>query len=190
MAKILSKKGYKIIAVSDSQGGIMNNNGLDPVKVEKHKEKTGSVVGFEGASKEVTNKQILELKCDILVPAALENVITKTNAGKIKAKAIVELANGPTVPEADQKLFKKGIHIVPDILANAGGVTVSYFESVQNTYNYYWSEKEVLEKLEKIMVENFDEIWKLSEKHECDLRTAAYVLAASRIEAAMKLRGF
>jgi len=190
MAKILHQKGYKIIAVSDSKGGILNTKGLDPVKVEKFKQKTGSVVDYPEATKNITNKQILELKCDILVPAALENVITKENAGRIKAKAIVELANGPTTPEADEKLAKKKIHVVPDILANAGGVTVSYFEGVQNTYNYYWSEKEVLQKLEKIMVENFNKIWKLHQQYNCDLRTAAYILAAGRIAEAMKLRGF
>ncbi len=190
MAKILHKKGYKIIAVSDSKGGILNEKGLDPVAVEKHKEKTRSVVDFDGATKNITNNQILELKCDILVPSALENVITDKNAGRIKAKAIVELANGPTTPEADEKLFKKGIAVIPDILANAGGVTVSYLEGVQNMYNFYWSEKEILEKLEKIMVDNFNEVWKLSQKHECDLRTAAYVLATGRIAEAMKLRGF
>lgn len=189
MAKILTKKGYKVIAVSDSKGGVLNAKGIDPNKVEKHKQKTGSVVDFEGC-KNITNKKILEVKCDILVPAALENVILKENAGRIKAKAVIELANGPTTPEADEKLFKKGIYVVPDILANAGGVTVSYFEGVQNTYNYYWSEKEVLQKLEKIMIDNFNEVWKLHEKHSCDLRTAAYILATGRIAAAMKLRGF
>ncbi len=190
MAKILHKKGYRIIAVSDSKGGILNEKGLDPVKVEKHKKETRSVVDFDGATKNITNKQILELKCDVLVPSALENVITDKNAGRIKAKAIVELANGPTTPEADEKLFKKGIMVIPDILANAGGVTVSYLEGVQNMYNFYWGEKEILEKLEKIMVENFNEIWKLSQKHGCDLRTAAYILATGRISEAMKLRGF
>jgi len=189
MAKILTNKGYKVIAVSDSKGGILNPKGLDPVKVDLHKKQTGSVLDFAGA-KNITNKQILEVQCDILVPAALENVITKENAGRVKARAIVELANGPTTPEADEKLAQNGILLVPDILANAGGVTVSYFEGVQNTYNYYWTEKEVLAKLEPIMVDNFDLIWKNHEKYNCDLRTAAYILAAGRIASAMKLRGF
>lgn len=189
MAKILHKLGYKIIAVSDSKGGIYNPKGLDPIKVEKFKKESRSVQNYPDA-KNVTNKQILELACDILIPAALENVITDENAGKIKAKAIVELANGPTTPEADAKLFKKGIAVCPDILSNAGGVTVSYFEGVQNAYNYYWTEAEVLEKLKRIMIENFDLVWENSVKYQCDLRTAAYILAAGRISEAMQLRGF
>ncbi|MBI2415916.1 MAG: Glu/Leu/Phe/Val dehydrogenase [Candidatus Kerfeldbacteria bacterium] len=188
MAKILTKKGYKIIGVSDSRGGIVNPKGLDPVAVEKHKASTGSVQNFAGA-KNVTNAQVLTTPCDILVPAALENVITADNAGKIKAKAIVELANGPTTPEADEKLYKKGIILVPDILANAGGVTVSYFEQVQNAYNYYWSEQEVLAKLEPIMVDSFNAVWANTVKYNCDLRTAAYIHAARRIEQAMLARG-
>lgn len=189
MAKILHKQGYKIIAVSDSKGGILNEKGLDPVKVEQHKATTGSVVNYAGA-KNITNEQILTVACDVLVPAALENVITPDNAGRIKAKAIVELANGPTTPEADEKLFKKGITVVPDVLANAGGVTVSYFEQVQNAYNYYWTEKEVLTKLEPIMVGSFTEVWKTKEAHKCDMRTAAYIVAVQRIAEAMTARGF
>ena len=188
MAKILTKKGYKIVGLSDSRGGIVNPKGLDPVVVEKHKAKTGSVQNFPGA-KNVTNAQILTTPCDILVPAALENQILKENAGKLKCKAVVELANGPTTPEADEKLFKKGIIVVPDILANAGGVTVSYFEQVQNAYNYYWSEKEVLEKLEPIMVDSFNAVWAAKEKYRCDMRTCAYIHAAKRIEEAMLAKG-
>lgn len=189
MAKLLVKKGYKIIAVSDSRGGIVNEAGLDPVKVEQHKQKTGSVMGFAGAKKTVTNEQLLTVACDILVPAALENVITADNAGKIKAKAIVELANGPVTPEADEKLYKKGVICVPDILANAGGVTVSYFEQVQNFYMHYWSEKEVLAKLEPIMVDSFNAVWKTKQQYKCDMRTAAYIVSARRIEEAMLARG-
>ncbi|MDP3971029.1 MAG: Glu/Leu/Phe/Val dehydrogenase [bacterium] len=188
MAKILTKKGYKVIAVSDSRGGVVNEKGLDPVEIEKHKQETGSVSDFPGA-KNITNEQILTTKCDILVPAALENVITKENAGKIKVRAIVELANGPTTPEADEKLFRKGIVVVPDILANAGGVTVSYFEQVQNSYNYYWTEKEVLQKLEPIMVSSFNSVWDTMDRYGCDMRTAAYIVAAKRIEEAMLARG-
>ncbi|HBY74269.1 MAG TPA: glutamate dehydrogenase [Candidatus Kerfeldbacteria bacterium] len=188
MAKILTKKGYKIVGLSDSRGGIVNPKGLDPVAVGKHKTKTGAVQNFPGA-KNVTNSQILTTPCDILVPAALENQILKENAGKLKCRAIVELANGPTTPEADEKLFKKGIIVVPDILANAGGVTVSYFEQVQNAYNYYWSEKEVLEKLEPIMVDSFNAVWAAKEKYGCDMRTAAYIHAAKRIEEAMLAKG-
>lgn len=188
MAKILTQKGYKIVGLSDSRGGIVNPTGLDPVAVEKHKAKTGTVQNYAGA-KNVTNAQILTTQCDILVPAALENVILKENAGKLKCKAIVELANGPTTPEADEKLFKKGIIVVPDILANAGGVTVSYFEQVQNSYNYYWSEKEVLAKLEPIMIDSFNAVWAAKEKYGCDMRTGAYIHAAKRIEEAMLAKG-
>lgn len=188
MAKILTKKGYKIVGLSDSRGGIVNPKGLDPVAVEKHKIKTGSVQNFAGA-KNVTNAQILTTPCDILVPAALENQILAENAGKLKCRAVVELANGPTTPEADEKLFKKGIIVVPDILANAGGVTVSYFEQVQNAYNYYWSEKEVLAKLEPIMIDSFNSVWAAMEKYGCDMRTGAYIHAAKRIEQAMLAKG-
>ncbi len=190
MAKILHKQGYKIIAVSDSKGGIVNEKGLDPAKVEQHKTATGSVTNFAGSTKNITNEQILTVACDVLVPAALENVITVENAGRIKAKAIVELANGPTTPDADEKLFKKGITVVPDVLANAGGVTVSYFEQVQNAYNYYWTEKEVLAKLEPIMVGSFNEVWKTKQTYNCDMRTAAYIVSVKRIAEAMSARGF
>ncbi|MFA6027343.1 MAG: Glu/Leu/Phe/Val dehydrogenase [Patescibacteria group bacterium] len=189
MVSILAKAGYNIIAVSDSKGGIFSDKGLDPKKVLAHKKKTGSVMDFEG-SKNITNKQIFSIPCDILIPAALENVLTKENAGKVKAKAIVELANGPTTPEADEKFNKKGILLVPDILSNAGGVTVSYFEGVQNAYNYYWTEEEVLAKLKPIMVNNFNEIWQAHEKYNTDIRTAAYIVAAGRIAAAQKARRF
>lgn len=188
MAKILTKKGYKVVGLSDSRGGIVNAKELDPVAVEKHKTKTGSVQNFPGA-KNVSNAQILTTPCDILVPAALENQILKENAGKLKCKAVVELANGPTTPEADEKLYKRGIIVVPDILSNAGGVTVSYFEQVQNAYNYYWTEKEVLAKLEPIMVDSFNAVWAAKEKYNCDMRTAAYIHAAKRIEQAMLAKG-
>lgn len=188
MAKILTKKGYKVVGLSDSRGGIVNAKGLDPVAVEKHKTNTGTVQNFPGA-KNVTNAQILTTPCDILVPAALENQILKENAGKLKCKAVVELANGPTTPEADEKLYKRGIIVVPDILSNAGGVTVSYFEQVQNAYNYYWTEKEVLAKLEPIMVDSFNAVWAAKEKYKCDMRTGAYIHAAKRIEQAMLAKG-
>ncbi|PIR76120.1 MAG: glutamate dehydrogenase, partial [Candidatus Magasanikbacteria bacterium CG10_big_fil_rev_8_21_14_0_10_42_10] len=164
MAKILSNMGYKIIAVSDSKGGISINNKqlainkLDIDALTEYKARTGSVVGFEG-TEEISNDDILTLDVDILVPAALENVITPDNAGNIKAKAIVELANGPTTPDADEILKEKGIVVVPDVLANAGGVTVSYFEWDQNVKGEHWTEEDVLEKLEKIMVDSFHEVW-------------------------------
>ncbi len=187
-AEMAEKKGWTVIAVSDSRGGIINAKGLDIKKVIKYKLNTGAVSGFEGA-KEISNEKILMEKCDILVPAALEGMITKTNAGRIKAKAIVELANGPTTPDADEKLFKKGIIVVPDILANAGGVTVSYFEWVQNNMQYYWSEKEVLDRLKPIMIDAFKDVWKAAEKVGTDMRTGAYIHALSRLAESMKDRG-
>jgi glutamate dehydrogenase/leucine dehydrogenase len=186
-AKILHGLGFKIIAVSDSKGAILKEDGLDPEAVFKHKKKTKSVKGFSG-TKNITNEELLELKCDVLVPAALENVITKDNAGKINTKIIVELANGPTTPEADDVLFKKGVLMIPDILANAGGVTVSYFEWVQNLMNYYWTEEEVLEKLKKIMDDSFDQVYATSKEYKVDMRVAAYVVAIKRVADAIKLR--
>lgn len=185
MAKILSSLGYKIVAVSDSQGAVMNMNGLDVAAVEAHKEKTQSVVGAAN-TETISNDALLELDVTILVPAALENVITKENAGNIKAKNIVELANGPTTPEADELLKEKGIVVVPDVLANAGGVTVSYFEWEQNVAGTHWTEADVLEKLEKIMVDAFNDIWATKEKFGIDMRTAAFVSAIARVAEKMK----
>ena len=187
LARILQDWDYKIIAVSDSKGGIHAENGLDIFKVIKHKKDKGTVVGAEG--KEVTNKEILELECDVLVPAALENQITDKNADKIKAKIILELANGPTTPEADKILASKGVIVLPDILANAGGVTVSYFEWVQNNMGYYWDEEEVLNKLDRIMIKAFEDVDKVVEDRKFTYRDAAYVLAMQRIIEAEKLRG-
>lgn len=188
MMKLLQKFGFKVIAVSDSSGGIMSAAGLDGEAVGAHKKSTGKVANFPGAEN-ITNAQLLELDCEVLVPAALENQITAENAARIKAKAVIELANGPTTPEADEILSKAGLSVVPDILANAGGVTVSYFEWVQNLMNYYWTEKEVLEKLQPIMERSFAAVWDTAQKHNVDLRTAAYVVAIGRIAEAMKARG-
>jgi len=200
MAKILHKLGYKIVAVSDSKGGVFyNEHGLDPEKIDEIK-KSGSPlacyclgnacsiddVPHEGPCKHINNDQLIELDVDILVPAALENQITADNAGKIKAKAIVELANGPTTPEADEILKEKGIVVVPDVLANAGGVTVSYFEWDQNVKGQHWSEEEVLQKLEKTMVTSFDEVWETKEKYNIDMRTAAFVKAIERVTEKLK----
>ncbi len=188
MAKILHGLGYKIIAASDSKGGVLNRLGLDVFALDAHKETTGSVLGFPG-SEDITNEQLLEMDVHVLVPAALENVITAENAPRVKAKMIVELANGPVTPDADEILHANGVLFIPDILANAGGVTVSYFEQVQNAMNYYWEEKEVLEKLEKIMVRAFNEVWETKEKYGVDMRTAAFVRAVERVAEAMKARG-
>jgi glutamate dehydrogenase len=187
MAKILSDLGYKIVAVSDSRGAIVNMDGLDVAAVEAHKASTRSVADFAGA-KNISNEEILELDVTVLVPAALENVITKENAPRVKAKAVVELANGPTTPEADEMLKDQGCIVVPDVLANAGGVTVSYFEWDQNVKGEHWSEADVLEKLEAIMVAAFDDIWAVKEKHDIDMRTAAFVSAIARVADAMGKR--
>lgn len=187
-SKLFSQDGAKIIAVSDSQGGIYNKNGLNPKEIEEHKIKTGSVKDFERA-KNISNAEILELDCDILIPAALENQITKDNAGNIKAKIVGEAANGPTTPEADEILYKNKVFLIPDILANAGGVTVSYFEWVQNMQNYYWTEDDVNQKLERVMKEAFNNVYKIYKNNGIHMRTSAYALAVGRIAEALKLRG-
>lgn len=191
MAEFLKKDKFKIAAISDSQGGVVSskkNGYLDIDKVLAYKEKNRSVVGCPG-TKTITNEQLLELKVDVLVPAALENVITDENAKDIKAKIIVELANGPVTPEADEILHKRKIVIIPDVLANAGGVTVSYFEQVQNAANFYWEASEVKDRLKKIMVQAFKDMWQTRKKYEIDSRTAAQIVAIERIAQAVKERG-
>jgi len=188
VAKILQEKGYKIISVSDSKSAIVNCLGLDIDEVGKHKDKTGTLEGYAGAD-ELGKAVCLAQDADIFIPAALENSITGSDAKNLKAKLVVELANGPLTAEAEAILEEKGTIVVPDILTNAGGVVVSYFEQVQNAYGYYWEEPEVLEKLEKIMRRSFDEVWKVAEEKKTTLRNAAYVIAISRIAEAMKDRG-
>jgi len=188
MAQLLHQAGYHVVAMSDSKGGIYNPKGLDVPAVERFKKQTGSLKNFPGA-KPVTNAQLLELPVTILIPAALENQITGKNAGRIKAKVVFELANGPTTPEADVKLAKRKVIVVPDVLANAGGVTVSYFELVQNIQQYYWNEREVIAKLKPIMVTAFRQIWQRVEQLKVPLRTAAYVIALERIGQAIEARG-
>ncbi len=187
----LSKKlfGCKVVAVSDSKGGVYNKAGLDPEAVFKCKEETCSVVNLPGA-KQITNDELLALNVDILIPAALENVITEKNAGKVKARILAELANGPTTPEADEILYKNGVHVIPDFLCNAGGVTVSYFEMVQNAQMYCWEEKEVYERLEARMVAAYGSVLSTSEQYKINMRQAAYVRAVERVVEAMKLRGW
>lgn len=187
-AGFLEELGSKVIAVSDSRGAIINQNGLNVAEVVKFKQENGSVVGFPG-SDEITNEQLLELECDILVPAALENVITEKNAGKVKAKIIGEAANGPTTPKADEILHSNGVFMIPDILANAGGVTVSYFEWVQNVQHLFWKEIDVNEKLKSIMVKSFNDVVKIAEEYNVDNRLAANMLAIDRVAAATNLRG-
>ncbi|MCX8189003.1 MAG: Glu/Leu/Phe/Val dehydrogenase [Nitrososphaeria archaeon] len=189
-AAILAREfGAKVIAVSDSKGGIYNEKGLDVFEVLKHKERTGSVVNFPSA-KNVTNEELLELPCDILVPAALEGQIHKGNAKNIQAKIVVEGANGPTTPEADKILFDREIMVVPDILANGGGVLVSYFEWVQNLTNLYWTENEVNDKLDNKMRDAFLQVYNIAREKCVDMRTAALILSVGRVVEAMNIAGY
>ena len=187
-AKIAYDWGAKIVAVSDSMGGIYNKEGINPYKVYEHKQKTGSVINFKG-SKNITNEEVLGTQCDILIPAALENAITKKNAGRICAKIVSEGANGPTTPEADRILYENKVLLIPDILANAGGVTVSYFEWVQNLEREHWPLGEVCEKLESKMCKAFNDVYELSRKQKCDMRTAALMLGVGRVAEAIKTLG-
>lgn len=188
-AKLLSEQGCTIVAVSDSGGAIYLPEGLPVDEIGQLKDEKGSVRYYEAANA-ITNEELLELEVDILIPAALENVITAANASRIKAKIVAEAANGPTTPEADKVLFEKGIVVIPDILANAGGVTVSYFEWVQNLANFYWSEEEVNSKLKVKMTESYGVVSELASKHNVPLRTAAYMVSIQRIAEAMKARGW
>lgn len=187
-AKLLVEEGCRIIAVSDSKGGILNTKGLDVGNVLSYKKETGSVVGFKD-SETITNAELLGLKCDILVPAALESSICAANAESVKARMIVEGANGPTTPEADKILCDNGKIIIPDILANAGGVVVSYFEWVQGLQSFFWSEDEVNSKLETVIVNAFTEVSEMGQHEKVDMRNAAYMLAIKRIADAMEARG-
>jgi glutamate dehydrogenase (NAD(P)+) len=187
-AVFLQELGVKVVGVSDSQGAVYSKNGLDPAKVQQHKDKTGSVVGFAG-SEELDPNELLELDVDILVPAALENSITERNAPNVKAKIIAEAANGPTTPEADAVLERNKVLVVPDILANAGGVTVSYLEWVQNLNREHWSEDEVNAKLENKMVAAFHASYDMSQKHGVSMRSGALALSIKRVADAIKLLG-
>jgi glutamate dehydrogenase/leucine dehydrogenase len=187
-AKLMHQMGIKVTAISDVSGGIENKDGLDVPALLKHVRDAGFVKNFAG-SKPITNEALLESNVDILIPAALENQITGKNAGKIKAKIISEGANGPTSPEADKILFEKGVFLVPDILANAGGVTVSYFEWVQDLYNFRWDEERVNSELEKVIVTSYDDVVKLAKEKKVHNRTAAYLLAVARVARAGTERG-
>jgi glutamate dehydrogenase/leucine dehydrogenase len=180
MADLCAAFGVKVVAVSDSKGGIYNELGLNIPDVEKHKQSTGSVMDFPGA-KNITNDEILTLPVDVLIPAALENQIREDNAPNVLAKYILEMANGPVTPAADEILFKNGIKSIPDVLANSGGVTVSYFEWQQNLDNKYWEESEVFAKLKEIIVPAFERIWQMAEDKKIDLRTAAFCTALERL---------
>jgi glutamate dehydrogenase/glutamate dehydrogenase (NAD(P)+) len=188
-AKCAAEKGLKIIALSDISGGIFDPNGFDPYKVEEYAKKNGGVIkGYPGA-KAISNEEVLETEATVLIPAALELQITAKNADKIKAKMIVEAANGPTDADADKILEKRGIPVVPDVLANGGGVTVSYFEWVQNLYRYFWSEEEVIERQEKMMVKAFGNVYDAAEKYHTTMRVGAYIVALSALAEPLKLRG-
>ena len=187
--QFLEEMGVKVLAVSDSKGGILKKTGIPFREVMAHKKKTGSVIGFPG-SEMITNEDVLEMDVDILVPAALEGVITERNARSIRAKLIAEGANGPTSPEADDILFHNGQHLIPDILANSGGVSTSYLEWVQNLQHLYWSLEEVDNRLELILVRAFAEVWKTSSSHNVDMRTGAYIHAIGKVSDAMKIRGW
>ncbi len=187
-AHLLDSAQNYVVAVSDSRGAIYNKNGLDIPKLILHKEKTGNVLGFPAAEK-ITPEELLKLECDILVLAALENSVTKDNAGSINTKIIAEAANGPITPEGDRVLDSKGIFIIPDILCNAGGVTVSYFEWVQNEQHMFWTEDDIYSRLEKIMKSSFREVLKLSQDRKVPMRIAATMLGVGRVAEATRLRG-
>ena len=184
------KDGAKIIAFSNSHVAIYNENGIDMEAVIKDFEENGRILTNKDYGKDITNAELLELEVDVLAPCALENQITSENADRIKAKVITEGANGPTTPEADEILFKKGIVVIPDILANSGGVVVSYFEWVQNLQSYYWSFEEVQQKEDALLSTAFEDVWNLADEYKVDLRNAAYMKSIERISKAMKLRGW
>jgi glutamate dehydrogenase/leucine dehydrogenase len=187
-AQLVEDQGATVIAASDSKGSVYNKSGIQVPALRKHKEKTGSVAGFPGA-KSISNEELLETECTILIPAALENQITGKNASKIKAKLVAEAANGPTTPDADEVLFKNKIMVIPDILANGGGVTVSYFEWLQNLRREYWTEAEVNERLDKNITKSFLDTLATSEKYGVNMRKASTVLAVNRVVEAIQLRG-
>ncbi len=188
-AELLTEQGAKVIAVTDWKGGVQNAQGLDICALIEYARRHGNTVhGFPGGEP-TTNEELFQLDVDILVPAALENQITENNAGHIKAKLVVEGANGPTTPEGNNLLHERGVFVVPDILANAGGVTTSYFEWVQDRHGYFWNEREVNERLEAKMIEAFDVVRHTAQKYKVDMRTAAYIVAINRVATVTKMRG-
>jgi glutamate dehydrogenase (NAD(P)+) len=187
-SQFVEDQGARLIAASDSKGGIYNKNGINVAELRRHKEKTGSVVGFPGGNS-ISNEELLETECTILIPAALENQITTKNTSRIKAKIVAEAANGPTTPEADEVLYNNKILVIPDILANGGGVTVSYFEWLQNLRRDYWAEVEVNERLDRNITKAFNDVYQTSERYGIDMRKASTVLAVNRVVEAIKIRG-
>jgi glutamate dehydrogenase (NAD(P)+) len=181
--------GLRLVACSDSQGGITDPHGIDVKAVVEHKQKTGALSGFPGVDA-ITNEALLELDATVLIPAALENAITDRNAARVRAKIVCELANGPTTPEADVVLSANGVFVLPDFLANAGGVTVSYFEQVQNAYNYYWDLPLVYSRLDEKMTKAFSAVYEMHKRHKVNMRDAAYLVSVSRVAEACRLRGW
>jgi glutamate dehydrogenase (NAD(P)+) len=188
-ARFIGELGAKVVAVSDSRGGVFNGDGLDLTLVTRHKQETGSVIGTP-RTRAISNDELFELDCDILIPAALEGVITERNAPRIRARIVAEAANGPTNPEADEILRQRGVMVIPDILCNAGGVTVSYFEWVQDREEFFWSIDEINARLRRVMVRAFEDVQRTAVEHDIDLRMAAYMLSVSRVAEATLTRGF
>ena len=188
-AKLIEEQGAKLIAVSDTKGAIYKQDGINVNALIKHKQETGSVINFNGSNSLSSNEELLETECTILVPAALENQIIQKNANNIKATIIAEAANGPTTPEADKILYEKNILVIPDVLANGGGVTVSYFEWLQNIRREYWTEKEVNNKLDVNITESFLDVYNTHKEYQVDMRKAATLLAINRVAEATKIRG-
>jgi glutamate dehydrogenase (NAD(P)+) len=187
-ADLLQKLGAKIVAVTDWKGGVYNDKGLDITKMLEYAKQHRSIDGFPGGEP-LDNAKLFTLPVDVLIPAALENQITMENAPSIRAKIIAEGANGPTTPDAHKHLHDRGLFVIPDILANAGGVTTSYFEWVQDRHGYFWTEDEVNHRLEAKMVEAFEDVLKTSQRYKTDLRTAAYIVAINRVATVTKMRG-
>jgi glutamate dehydrogenase/leucine dehydrogenase len=188
IARLAAEDGARVVAACDSKSGLYAENGLDIQAALKHKEDTGSLRGLPGA-KEIAPNDVLEVDCDILCPSALENSITMANVGKVKAKIIAELANGPTTPAADRVFEKNDVLLIPDILCNAGGVTVSYYEWVQDQYSFFWSEKRINQTLEDTMGDAFHKVHQTAQRYGTDLRTGAYILAIDRVAEATRVRG-
>jgi glutamate dehydrogenase (NAD(P)+) len=188
VARLLHEEGARVVAISDSRGGVYAGRGVEPARVLEHKEKTGSVVGFKGAER-ITNEELLELKCDILVPAALEGQITLKNAGRVRARLVAEAGSGPTTPAADRVLRDRGVFVIPDLLCSTGGIAASYFEWAQDRHGLAGDDAEVLKQVERLVKRAFHAVYEASLAHKVDLRTAAYLLAVGRVAEATRLRG-
>jgi glutamate dehydrogenase (NAD(P)+) len=187
-AQLLHDAGCRVVAVSDVDGGLYRERGLDPEAINRHKQEAGTVAGFPGADA-ITNEELLEIECDVLVPAAIEGVVTVKNADQVRAKIVCEAANGPVTFEGDKILNDKGIFVIPDILANSGGVTVSYFEWVQDIQAYFWSEEDVNDRLRQIMEKSFDEVYALAQAKGLTMRQAAHWIGVGRVAEAHLTRG-